>query len=146
MTAARFSRKGVRLELWQGWRQGTSSGGTFQCHWQEAEDKIVLLSEANGSSVFVNTRVSHYMYSTWVHSYTRTHIGGHVCVCVKLRILWSLVHPYNGIFCICPRPGCVSSSHCSCKYSSTLLCSRLCAGVCVPGTPQGLSCFRDSSN
>lgn len=99
MIIVRFSRKGVRLKLWQGWGQGTSSGGTFQCHWQEAEDKIVLLSEAIASSVFMNTKVSHYMHATWVHSYTRTHTGGRVCVCVrvKLCILWSLVHPYNCI-------------------------------------------------
>lgn len=31
--------------------------------------------------------------------------------------------PIELLFCICPRPGCVSSSHCSCKYSPALLCS-----------------------
>lgn len=53
------------------------------CHWQEAEDKIVLLSEAIASSVFVNTGVSLYMHVTWVHAYTQTHTGGHVCLGIR---------------------------------------------------------------
>lgn len=53
------------------------------CHWQEAEDKIVLLSEAIASSVFVNTGVSLYMHATWVHTYTQTHTGGHVCLSIR---------------------------------------------------------------
>lgn len=70
----------------------------------------------------------------------------YVSVHVKLRVvLLESCSPTELRFHVCPQPGCVSYSHCSCEHSPTLPCSPFCADACAPGTLRGLSCSRDSA-